>query len=360
MNDTTQMLADTAGRVFGDAFARLATAADGSFDDALWHAVADVGLPLVLVPEGAGGIGAGWLDALAVLKAMGQYATPLPLPGTMLAGRVLAATGLPIPSEGPLAVATRPVGAQLRKAGDGTRFDGELVSVPWGRAASGIVCAVGDVLVLLKPSDAASIVERNNLAGEPRDRLVFRNAPATVATAGAFDDNRLFDESALMSLGLIAGATASALDKSIEYAGSRKQFGRPIAQFQSVQQSLAVMGEEAACADCAATSAFAAAARGDAGFEIACARLRANQAIEAVASIGHQVHGAIGFTREYDLRRFTQRLMSWRSEFGTDAYWAERIGTTVASRGADRFWTDLTDRGDATALGAGDESWKAA
>jgi hypothetical protein len=60
----------------------------------------------------------------------------------------------------------------------------------------------------------------------------------------------------------------------------------------------------------------------------------------------HQIHGAIGFTREQDLRLFTQRLLAWRSELGSDHSWAERLGRAVTARGADSFWPELTARGD--------------
>ena len=78
--------------------------------------------------------------------------------------------------------------------------------------------------------------------------------------------------------------------------------------------------------------------------EIAAAKLRANQAIGSATAIAHQVHGAIGFTREYALRGATQRLWSWRSEFGNDRYWSDRLGRAVIERGADAFWDDLTGR----------------
>jgi acyl-CoA dehydrogenase len=62
-------------------------------------------------------------------------------------------------------------------------------------------------------------------------------------------------------------------------------------------------------------------------FEIAAAKLRTNMAIGTGTSIAHQVHGAIGFTHEYDLHRYTRRLMGWRSEFGND-----RIGRNAPGR----------------------------
>ena len=56
--------------------------------------------------------------------------------------------------------------------------------------------------------------------------------------------------------------------------------------------------------------------------------------------------GAIGFTQEHALHRYTRRLVSWRSEFGGERYWAERLGAEVSARGADALWPFLTARGD--------------
>ena len=63
------------------------------------------------------------------------------------------------------------------------------------------------------------------------------------------------------------------------------------------------------------------------------------------AGIAHQVHGAIGFTYEHALHFVTRRLWSWRTEFGAESLWAERIGRRAASRGAAALWSDLTARG---------------
>jgi acyl-CoA dehydrogenase len=62
------------------------------------------------------------------------------------------------------------------------------------------------------------------------------------------------------------------------------------------------------------------------------------------AATAHQVHGAIGFTQEYPLHRFTRRLIAWRAEFGTDRFWAERLGRQVAAIGADSVWSELVRR----------------
>jgi len=185
--------------------------------------------------------------------------------------------------------------------------------------------------------------KKANLADEPRDDLQFAGAPAKAAPADCREAQSLFDYAALARTAQIAGALQSALERSIAYSLERKQFGRPIGQFQAVQQQLALLGAETAAATCASRSAAIAADIGDAAFAIAAAKLRANQAIAVATAIAHQVHGAIGFTREYALRQATQRLWSWRSECGNDRYWSERLGRTVVERGADRFWSELVE-----------------
>jgi len=149
---------------------------------------------------------------------------------------------------------------------------------------------------------------------------------------------------AVMRSAQIAGALQRILEISVQYANERVQFGRPIGKFQAIQQQLAVLAEHAAAATMAAEAAFVAMARGDAGFEIAVAKVRCGEAAEAGASIAHAVHGAIGFTYEHVLQFTTRRLWSWRAEFGGDGAWAAELGRAVAARGADALWADLTAR----------------
>jgi hypothetical protein len=152
------------------------------------------------------------------------------------------------------------------------------------------------------------------------------------------------------TVSLMAGAMGRALALSIDHVNSRQQFGRPLGKFQAVQQSLAVMACEVRAVEAAAA---ALAARLDAvsldlsaaDFEVAAAKLRANRAVGVVTSIAHQVHGAIGFTEEYDLHRVTIPLMRWRSAHGNDAFWAARLGRQVAGFGGRGLWEAMTARG---------------
>jgi acyl-CoA dehydrogenase len=148
---------------------------------------------------------------------------------------------------------------------------------------------------------------------------------------------------------LMAGAMGQALALSMDHVNTRQQFGRALGKFQAVQQSLAVMACEVRAVEAAAA---ALAARLDAvsldpsaaDFEIAAAKLRANRAVGVVTSIAHQVHGAIGFTEEYDLHRVTVPLMRWRGEHGNDAFWATRLGRQVATLGGRGLWEAMTAR----------------
>jgi acyl-CoA dehydrogenase len=142
----------------------------------------------------------------------------------------------------------------------------------------------------------------------------------------------------------MAGALESCLVQSVRYATERKQFGRPIGSFQAIQQNLAVLAGHVAAAGIAAESAFRAAERGDARFEIAVAKVRVGEAAGVGAGIAHQTHGAIGFTYEHSLHFATRRLWSWRAEFGSESAWARELGRAVAARGADALWSDLTAR----------------
>jgi len=175
--------------------------------------------------------------------------------------------------------------------------------------------------------------------------LTFPIAEAVMDAAAkdrGWNAGQKFRAMALARAGQMAGAISAALTLSVEYTRQRQQFGKPLAAFQAIQQQLAVLAEEAAAARAAAAAAARAADRGAAQFEIGSAKLRCNIAAGNAASIAHQVHGAIGFTMEYDLQKFTRPLWLWRSEYGNDRHWADEIGKLAASRGADGFWPGLT------------------
>jgi acyl-CoA dehydrogenase len=164
-----------------------------------------------------------------------------------------------------------------------------------------------------------------------------------------------FDHTSLLLMGgvvrslQIAGALESMLDISVRYSNERVAFEKKISKFQAVQHNLAKLAGESAAALTAATSAADTFANGapsdDAAFlEAASAKIRCSEAAEKGAAIAHQVHGAIGFTIEHILHRYSLRALAWRDDFGSESYWAVELGKRVAARGADELWPLVASR----------------
>jgi alkylation response protein AidB-like acyl-CoA dehydrogenase len=165
-------------------------------------------------------------------------------------------------------------------------------------------------------------------------------APADASAAAALALGRCLQ---------ITGAMEAALDLSVQYVQDRKQFGQPLAKFQAIQHSLALAAEEiAACTAmtdlvlaCAVREGIAA-ARMPALLDAAA--LVADRAVDVVYDICHQVHGAIGFTREYALHRHSLNLLRWRDELqllrGGAMRAAERLGDRALAAGG--LWRAVT------------------
>jgi acyl-CoA dehydrogenase len=182
-----------------------------------------------------------------------------------------------------------------------------------------------------------------NLAREPRDSFDLRSVPAVAcaplpAALGA-RPIRLYG--AMLRSAQMAGAMERLVQQSVQYAGDRVQFGKPIGKFQAIQQQLAVLGCEWAATSAGAAFAFEQAHGAGAGLAIAAAKVRASEAAGKAASIAHATHGAIGFTYEHTLHFSSRRLWSWRSEFGHHAAWSRRLGAAICALDAP-FWERVT------------------
>jgi acyl-CoA dehydrogenase len=314
----------------------------------LWDSLVEMGITAMLANEARGGASATWSEVFWVLQLAGQHFIPLPIAENMVAGKILESAGIAMP-KGFCGVAAYHSG-QWTFEGSVARFTGDLIGVPWGRYADHIACSIADGnsfrVCMLSRADSR-ISEASNPAGEPRDRMTFVGGVAVSGLSDAAEASHLRDFCALARIAQIAGCMAAALERCVSYSGQRHQFGRPLSQFQAVQQQLAVLTGETAAVICAARAAFRAADSREPGFQIAAAKLRANGAIGIATAIAHQIHGALGYTEECGLQLATGRLWSWRTEFGNDRYWSERLGAAVAHRGSDVFWADLTARDDA-------------
>lgn len=345
MSDIAALLEESVDRTlatFGGRPAQAALAA-GGLPDRLWTEISALGISHALLPEAGGGAGCAPAAMLPAFRAIGRHAGPVPVGEDMFARWLLHRAGLPAPTG---VITLAPDAGTLTVDGQGS-VRGTLCAVPWGRHAAAVVVGLDGAddggRILLLGTGAAERICAENLAGEPRDRLVFRGVQATMARLPAGPGPRV--AGAALRAATIAGAVRGTLDIAVAHARVRQQFGKPIAAFQAIQQQLAVLAEETLAADMAARCAFAALDGDAARAWAAAAKIRCGDAAGTAISVGHQVLGAMGFTREHDLHLLTTRLMSWRREFGGVRDWSFDLAR--AAVGAGPLWDRLVRWGEA-------------
>jgi acyl-CoA dehydrogenase len=352
--ESENIVAETAERIFADlADAQTLTKSkDGNWKAPLWHTLTEAGLPLSWVPEDCDGSGAGMAEGFSVLSSAGRFAVAVPLAETMLAGWLLAQAKIASPV-GAMTVAPANPKDRIALNADGT-MSGRARGVPFAQEAHHIAVLAngsGGLSIALIALSACRIEAGRNLADDGNDTVTFNNAKPVVLKPAP----KGFGQTSLLLLGAvarslqIAGALESILDISVRYSNERVAFEKKISKFQAVQHNLAKLAGEAAAALAAASSAADAIANStafdDAVFlEAASAKIRCAEAAEKGAAIAHQVHGAIGFTLEHILHRYTLRALAWRDDFGHDSYWAVELGKLVAARGADELWPLVASR----------------
>lgn len=129
---------------------------------------------------------------------------------------------------------------------------------------------------------------------------------------------KVLDKGRLHIAALSVGAAARMLDDSLQYAIERKQFGKPIAEFQLIQAMLADSKAEIYAARCMVLDA---ARLRDAGknvsIEASCAKMFATEMCGRVADRGVQIHGGAGYISEYAIERFYRDVRLFRLYEGT-------------------------------------------
>jgi acyl-CoA dehydrogenase len=353
--ESENIVVETAEKIFTDLADPQTINSDktGAWKAPLWQALNEAGLPLSWVDEDLGGSGASLADGFAVLGAAGRFAIAVPLAETMLAGWLLAQAKIASP-EGEMTVAPASPKDRITLNADGT-LSGRARGVPFAKVARHIA-----VLASGTEGDSIALVDAHRLRIEPGLNLSSDNSdnvildkvqPISVKPAPkGFDQNALMLMGGVMRSLQIAGSLESMLDISVRYSNERVAFEKKISKFQAVQHNLARLAGESAAALAAATSAadtltsnvsFA----DDAVFlEAVAAKIRCAEAAEKGGAIAHQVHGAIGFTIEHTLHRYSLRALSWRDDFGSESYWAVELGKRIAARGADELWPLVASR----------------
>ncbi|WP_230592113.1 acyl-CoA dehydrogenase family protein [Rhodococcoides fascians] len=321
------------------------------FDPALWETLAQAGLTLLTTPEVNGGSGAGFDDAAVVLAAAAEYAAPGPLvEADMLAAWLQQKAGFTITGR-PTTAALGSV--EVDSLGFGARIHGIAERVPWARDCDAVVVLVdlGDRLAVFEVKVAdAELTYGHNIAYEPRDSVRFdaQLNESTLVTVAPETLREWRLRGAFARAVQSCAAMQSALALTIDHASQRIQFGRTIGKFQSVQNLVASAAGEAAVAQTAVDTATCALVKG--GFDsaqaeltIGIAKAQCARAARIVARHSHQVHGAIGFTLDHQLRHFSMSALGWQQEFGGDREWNRRIGQLLTDSGVSSTWDLLVD-----------------
>jgi len=326
---------------------RVAEIADrAGWDPASWREVAELGWTGISAPEADGGLGMGFLEEMIAFEQLGRAV----FPGPFFSSVALALPALAGAPDLRKAVIGGDRAATLAGAGEDprdltVRAEGERL-----RGASMFVPDLGScdlVVVAASGDDGPSLwsVDRDgegvSWEGLPTvdttrrlGRIELEAAPARLLAAGE-EAAGLLDgirDRALASLAAEAvGVASAALDRSVQYAGSREQFGRPIGVYQAVSHGLADAYVEVESARSLAYWAGWAVAGGadEASTAAAAAKAHASEAAVDACERAIQVHGGIGFTWEHPLHRYYRRALWIAAFMGGPAHHRERVAAAV-------------------------------
>ena len=164
--------------------------------------------------------------------------------------------------------------------------------------------------------DQCRVPEANIIGGPDRVNRGFQTAMKTL------------DRGRIHISALSVGCAKRLIDMSVEYALDRKQFGKPIAEFQLLQGMLADSQTECYAAECMVLDT---ARRRDAGEAVnmlaSCCKLYATEMVGRVADRAVQIHGGAGYIEEYAVARFYRDVRLLRIYEGTS-----QIQQTIIAR----------------------------
>lgn len=318
--------------------------------DEVRELLAELGWLRIAVSEDSGGEGGSMADAAEIIESLARRSVSTPIAENIVSLRVLARAGRTGLNELGRVTIALGAGMEVKIADDCIEIHGRQTRVPWGIGAASVIVRAEDtggaeVFVLVPGSIEGVGWEAGvNLAGEPRDTLVLSGLTLPLDSIIPADAEVL-TEAALLKAAETVGALETALIRTLEHVKVREQFERPLIKFQAVGGLLAQMASEFAIAQVALKSAVEAVDEGrlDAHTRVAAARVIASQAATLGARIGHQLHAAMGITREHPLHLSTRRMWSSRDEMGSARMWAQRLGSELVPQSESDIWAWITE-----------------
>lgn len=313
-----------------------------AFDAGLWSKMAEQGFTGIIFPEDVGGLGLGKVELALLMEEMGRALIPGPYFSTISAAAVLDACGggeqrrrflTPVcegSARAALALLDRtPLVERDRTLTGEKLFVGDAAVADWIAATTKT-----GVHVVEKGAPGLSVTPMNGLDLTRKIYAVrFDNTPSTTLADPAGLSGALDVATAALAAEL-TGGMQRVLDLSVEYAKARKQFGKPIGQFQAIQHQLADTYLETESARSAAYYAAWALQEGalDAAAAVSIAKMYASDAARNAGNRGIQVHGGMGFTWENDIHLYYRRFKASETALGDATHHRERIARLVIDR----------------------------
>jgi len=337
----------------------------GGWSKAVWGRLAEQGLLGLPFAEADGGFGAGAVETMIVMEAMGRALVLEPflatvvigggflrhggsaaqkaayIPGIVDGSRTFAFAQLEKNSRYDLS----DVAASAKKKGEGWVIDGEKFVVLNGENADTLVVTArtrggqrdkGGVGVFLVPANGRGIAKKTypTQDGLHAADITFTGVEVGGDAALGDPDNalplieRVVDEARAAMCAEAVGAMDESLKTTVEYLKTRKQFGVPIGSFQSLQHRAAdmfVAVEQARSMSLFATMASDFDDAKERAKAVAAAKVQVGKSAKFVGQQSVQLHGGIGMTMEAKIGHYFKRLTMIENTFGDTEYHLRRV-----------------------------------
>jgi alkylation response protein AidB-like acyl-CoA dehydrogenase len=357
LSESQQMLRDNARKFFAGecpiSQVRRLLETVTAHDDALWSKMTEQGFTGIIFPEEYSGVGLGKVELILLMEEAGRALLPGPFFSTVaLAGVVIDAAASPAQKKKYLEPICRgaarstvaipeasgswdPADAQISVANG--RLTGEKLFVPDAAIADSIIVVAREGVFAVESK--APGISIKPMPGMDLTRKLYSVRFASTPAEKLGDASGLAKALDVATAALAAemvGGMQRTLELTVEYAKTRKQFGKPIGSFQAVQHQCADMYLETESARSAAYYAAWALEEDtpDAAVAVSIAKMYASDASRTVGNRGIQIHGGMGFTWENDLHLYYRRAKASETAFGDATFHRERIARLVIDAGA--------------------------
>jgi alkylation response protein AidB-like acyl-CoA dehydrogenase len=336
LSDEQTMLRDTVREVLTRKYdvetLRSVTDTELGWDKGVWKSLADIGILGLTFPEADGGMGAGPVEFTSVMTEIGRSLAPEPyLDSVLVPGSLVGATaddatraeilgglasGEILAAFAHLEAGDRWPGAKVATTATDGKLNGTKVLVGHGDCADKLVVSArtdDGIGLLLIDADADGVTRTPYRTHDRRRGAQIEFADAVATRLGTGDASEVIANAEVgIQTALCAeavGAMERALDLTVDYLKTRKQFGVTLSQFQTLTQRAADMYTQLELARSMSLYATTALADGICDPIIASrAKLQICRSGRLIGQEAIQMHGGIGMTAEYPVGHYVSRL----------------------------------------------------